>query len=258
MKISINIPSYKRPKVKTLELVPNANVWVDEGEHEEYKKQNKDANIIPVPKGIQGNVCRIRNYILDRVFEQGYDACLILDDDISYIRKYIEKDNILTLKNLSKDEFVSFVEHYSLLCNDLGFKLWGVNIVKDKMAYREFTPFSFTSFIGCPFQCHLNSEIRYDENLPLKEDYDIILQHLNKYRGVLRVNAYNLEVKQSEQRGGCATYRNINREIEQVKLLQKKWGSQIIRFNTNKNPKARKQRATLKYNPSLSIPIKGV
>ena len=49
------------------------------------------------------------------------------------------------------------------------------------------------------------------------------LQQCNKYRRVLRVNAYHYFCKQSEQSGGCATYRNIDREIQQFEALQKKW-----------------------------------
>ena len=67
MKISVNCPSYKRPKVETLDYLPFCKVWVDNKEYQSYVDANpkfKD-NIISVPDGIQGNLCRIRNYILD-------------------------------------------------------------------------------------------------------------------------------------------------------------------------------------------------
>ena len=65
MKISINIPSYKRPHVKTLEWLPFCKVWVDEGEYKDYCQENDSGQIVKVEKGIQGNVCRIRNHILE-------------------------------------------------------------------------------------------------------------------------------------------------------------------------------------------------
>ena len=40
MKISINCPSYKRPKVETLNYLPFCKVWVCETEYEEYLKAN--------------------------------------------------------------------------------------------------------------------------------------------------------------------------------------------------------------------------
>ena len=65
MNISINIPSWHRPNgVKTLDYIPFATVWVDESEYDDYKKANPEANIISCPKGIQGNLCRVRNYII--------------------------------------------------------------------------------------------------------------------------------------------------------------------------------------------------
>ena len=83
MRISLNCPSYKRPYVETLEYLPFCKVWVDEGEYPAYKEANpEDAQIISVPKGIQGNLCRIRNYILDTEFDNGFDVVVIIDDDL--------------------------------------------------------------------------------------------------------------------------------------------------------------------------------
>ena len=85
MKISVCIPSYKRPKVETLDYIPDARVYVDESEFEDYKKANESIylkyhNIIPCKKGIQGNLCRIRNHIMRSEFQEGADAvCIILE-----------------------------------------------------------------------------------------------------------------------------------------------------------------------------------
>ena len=67
LKISINCPSYKRPKVETLDYLKTCKVWVAEREYEAYLHENPgfEANIISVPNEVQGNLCRIRNYILD-------------------------------------------------------------------------------------------------------------------------------------------------------------------------------------------------
>lgn len=93
MKISINIPSYRRAgNVKTLEYIPFAKVWVDEGEYDAYKKGNPDAEIVSCPKGIQGHgVPRVRNYIMDKEFESGADVVAILDDDLPALKDMILK-----------------------------------------------------------------------------------------------------------------------------------------------------------------------
>ena len=66
MKISVNAPSYRRADdVKTLAYLPYCRIWVDEGEAEEYRRHYPDADIIACPSGVQGNLCRVRNYILE-------------------------------------------------------------------------------------------------------------------------------------------------------------------------------------------------
>ena len=59
MKISINCPSYKRPKVETLDYLKTCKVWVAEREYEAYLHENPgfEANIISVPNEVQGNLC---------------------------------------------------------------------------------------------------------------------------------------------------------------------------------------------------------
>ena len=225
MKISVNCPSYKRPKVETLDYLPFCKVWVDNKEYQSYVDANpkfKD-NIISVPDGIQGNLCRIRNYILDEEFKNGYDVVLIIDDDMKGVYRFYGEKKYPYNKCLVKaDEFMDFLEKYSILCDEFGFKFWGLNCNQDALSYRQYTPFSTVSYIGGPFQCFLKNPLRYDEKLPLKEDYDMTLQQCNRYRGCLRLNMYHYNCKQSKQAGGCATYRNYEREREQLELLQKK------------------------------------
>ena len=84
------------------------------------------------------------------------------------------------------------------------------------------------------------------------------LQNCNKYRGCLRVNSYFYDCKQSKQAGGCATYRNYQREIEQLELLQKKWGKAIVKIDNVLNQNAKKEKKNIDYNPIIHIPIKGV
>ena len=128
----------------------------------------------------------------------------------------------------------------------------------DALSYRQYSPFSFSAYIGGPFQGFIRGgECRYDENLPLKEDYDMTLQQCNRYRGCLRVNFLTYNVKQSEQAGGCATYRSMMREKEQFELLQKKWGKKIVSEDNSNKGRTKKQKR-FDYNPIIKIPIKGI
>lgn len=262
MRISVNAPSYRRPNdVKTLSYLPFVRVWVDCAEYEDYKKNYPSSEIIRCPDGVQGNLCRVRNHILMEEFKRGMDVVLIIDDDFTCLRRYEYNSN----ENwgyephvITADEFIPVIEKYSILAKDLGAKFWGVNCYYDPWGYSHNTPFSTRSYIGGPFQCFLKgNRCMYDENLPLKEDYDMTLQQLNIERVVLRVNSYHYICKQSEQKGGCAAYRNRQREQEQLEALRKKWGGAIVKVDSsNKNHTLKEKK--IDYNPVIKVPIKGV
>lgn len=261
MNISINIPSYKRPdKVLTLAYIPFAKVWVDEGEAEAYKQNYPDANIVACPKGIQGfGVPRVRNYILDKEFENGADVVLIVDDDLKCFERF-EAVGLFGYKKvkIETEEILPFLEKYSIMARDMGAYFWGLNCNPDSLSYRHYSPFSTVSYIGGPFQCFLRGgELRYDENIPLKEDYDMTLQQLNRYRVVLRLNMYHYICLQAVNKGGCASLRNRQREKEENLKLLRKWGSNIVRFDKSNKGHTTKEKLD-DFNPIIKIPIKGI
>ena len=260
MNIVVCCPSYKRPKVKSLDYLPFVKVYVDGSEYDEYCNQNPDADIVRCADGVQGNVARVRNYILDTEFMNGADAVCVIDDDI-YCLEYFKVDHATNFgykrEKIKKDDFMGFLEKYTLLCEEWGFKLWGVNCNKDSLSYRHCVPFSTTSVVLGPFTVHLKNDIRYDLNLPLKEDYDLCIQHMNRYRGVLRVNSVHYDCLQSENKGGCAAMRNRKREKEQFDMLQKKWGSDIVREDRTNKGRTKKVKV-FDYNPIIRVPISGV
>ena len=264
MRISVNCPSYKRPKVETLAYLPFCKVWVCETEYEAYKAANPghEENIIPCKKGIQGNLCRIRNHILDTEFENGADVVLIIDDDMRSVGYYESAPGDpfgYDRHIVQTDDFLPFIEKYSRMCAEFGFYYWGLNCNIDARSYQQNIPFSTVAYIGGPFQCFLRgNECRYDEALPLKEDYDMTLQNCNRYRGCLRVNKYHYNVKQAEQAGGCATYRNYTREEQQLEALRKKWGSRIVKIDKSNKGKTKKEKVNIDFNPIIKVPIKGV
>ena len=236
-------PSYKRPDTCiTQKYLPYCKYVVAEFEADDYIRNGHDVWV--VPDSAQGSVARIRNYILDHAES---DKIVMLDDDLSYIGRW---NNQVDIK-LSADEVHEFCEMGFNLASDMDIKYWGMNLLPDKGSYREYTPFSFKSCVLGPFQAFNGLDLRYDEDLPLKEDYDLSLQVLNKYRKTLRFNAYHYSVKQHTNIGGCASYRTIEREKKQLKLLQKKWGSKIVSEDKNSAKK-------FDINPVIKVPIGGV
>lgn len=242
MTIGYYSPSYKRAKdVSTHTHYPCVTYVVAEFEAEQYKDQGY--NVWTVPDSAQGSVARIRNYILDNAKEQ---KLVMLDDDLAGVFRWEQQK----AHKLDNNDFIEFCEHGFALADQLSIKAWGINLLPDKGAYREYTPFSFKSCVLGPFQAFNALDLRYDETLPLKEDYDLSLQVLNKYRKTLRFNAYHYVAKQHTNTGGCADYRTLAKEKEQFALLQKKWGSKIIKQDTKAKG--------YDINPIVKVPIGGI
>jgi hypothetical protein len=248
MKIEILSPSYHRAdSATTQDYLPVCTYVVARSEKKAYESAGR--RVIAVPNDVQGNVCRVRNYILEH-----FNPVLILDDDIRRFGRWNKQENL----KLDTDEAMEFIEHAFILAKGFRARMWGMNLLPDKAAYREYTPFAFRAVVLGPVQRFTNMDLRYDESLPLKEDYDLSLQVLNKYRRTLRFNMYHYVCDQHTNVGGCATYRTMDRERKQFLLLQKKWGSDIVRIDTQGGQVNQKKLTNWDINPVVRVPITGV
>jgi len=247
--MKIYSPSYKRCEgVKTHKLIPDVIYCVAEFEAQKYI--DKGYNVEVIPNEIQGNISRVRNYMLKHFIK---DKGLIVDDDIEAFKYWTSENGKPKAKNI--EDIHEFIEQGFDLCEQFGCRLWGINIIGDKGSYREYTPFSLTNPISAAFMGFLNNELIFDERIPLKEDYDYCIQNTNIYRKLLRLNYAYMSKKDHGNKGGCADYRTISREIEQLELLQKKWGKRIVKNDTTQRGKRNKG---FDINPIIKIPIKGI
>ncbi len=246
MKVEIYCPSYRRPQKSSTQLrYPGVKLVVAKSEAREYRKNGNI--VVGCPDEIQGNTSRIRNWILDKYLKKT-DCLILMDDDNLGMFRWEDQ----VREEYDDNGFMEMCENSSILCRDYNLYMWGVNCVTDKGAYREHTPFSLTTFIGGPFQAFMKgNKLRYDEGLPLKEDYDMTLQNHRAYGGALRLNYVFYVNKQSEQPGGCALIRNLDREKEQFLKLQEKWGNNVIKRDM-------KSKREFDYNPVMRSPIKGI
>ncbi len=256
MKIHVCCPSYRRPECKVLDYLPSTTIFIDAHDKGAYEKRHPNADYWILPNGIQGNIPRVKNWILD-IYPK--DAVCFLDDDLTRIG-YIEqwKYNYI----LTEDHFKVFLEKFTLMAEDLETVLWGIAPTSDMQSYREMRPFTPVNFIGGPFQCHVNTDIRYDERFNLKNDYDFYLQVVHKYRKVLRVEKYFYQNQQglsgTGQPGGLASVRTIAEEEKEFALLQQKWGKDIVRRDTlssSRNHRTKKKRVW-DGNPIIKVPIR--
>ena len=70
------------------------------------------------------------------------------------------------------------------------------------------------------------NELRFDEQLTLKEDYDYTLQH--KERGdVIRYQKYLFTFEHYSNKGGAVDVRDDEEEQKNIQILKSKWGDKI-------------------------------
>ena len=131
-------PSYRRPERSITQLTyPFVTLIVAESEREAYEQAGN--RVEACPDEIQGNVCRVRNWIIRNNADA--DCVVIIDDDCRAIGRFIRRGEGFCEKHLNPDELLEFAEHATQLAQDMGVKLWGLNCVPDKQAYRESLPF---------------------------------------------------------------------------------------------------------------------
>lgn len=250
-------PSYKRPHlIRTHKWLPNLTYVVMESEAKEYRELG--VKVMTCPDKIQGNISRVRNWILDQYYLMS-DQILIVDDDIDHLRAWDKDvDDSWIARDLRGDQAVMFIEQGFSMAREWGARLWGVNCMPDKGSYREYTPFSMKTFCSAAFHGHIENPLRYDIRIPLKEDYDYCIQHCNQYRRLLRFNMAHLIKKDHGNVGGCAVIRSVEREREQFDILQKKWGPSIVCTDAGKSQVRRKKNVDFDINPVMRIPINGV
>lgn len=221
-KIHVAIASYRRAgKVRTIKVIPEAAIWVPTSQGQAYKKHYGES-VVTIPDKLDGNICRKQNAILDRSPKKW---TLILDDDITGFSSW---ENGVPYY-LTHDQIVRMINHYFDLADQLGVRMWGINQLWDALAYVQFRPFAFLSPILGPFVGHLNPELRYDETVGGKDDYDFFLQNIRKYHRVLRVNKYFYRRVSGKQSGGLVSMRSKQFEWDGIRRMQEKWGKKVFR-----------------------------
>lgn len=267
MKIVFASPSYRRPKCITAQYLPQTRIYVDPSEVDAYVDANGDNGVVVAcDEGIQGNLPRVRNHILDREFGDGADVVVMMDDDLTDLAQFTPDGEGFgyVRRKIPPEEVPRFVEYGSRLCKERGFGMWGVNYNMDRLLYKHYQPFSTTRAAVGQFMVFVDDKLRFDEGLPLKEDYDMALQQMNEYRGVLLINWVHATADMGKMAGGTSVRRSFEREREQFMAFRRKWGSKIV---TGANRTRGQGHTTMDggyvngydfSHPIVRVPIKGV
>jgi hypothetical protein len=226
----VAIPSYGRAdRVRALDLFPEATVYVGERQALTYEAMI-GPRVVAVPNEVEGNLARKLNWILEHCIAQGHENVLRVDDDVFAVGMWELGEHFV----LSGDEVDALVSDGFRMAREASTVFWGINILQDRRAYSVMRPIHLLAPVLGPWGGHvLDHGLRYDEQMGAKEDYDLFLQVIEKYRKVLRLDKYHY-IKKEETRGGWSLSRTAENELEWARRIEAKWGRKVIKYDPNK------------------------
>lgn len=226
------IPTYRKENIKTADLFKELDylLFCDKKDYDRWSKKYK---CFLLPDGVQGNIARVRNYILNYARDEKIEKFAMCDDDISKVYKYDS-----SLKSRKKEMNPVDYDYIIDLFSDVFYQKencvgWSMNETDQPRDYKGEIECNNACFMSGTFSIYFTDRITFDfdERLSLKEDYDFTLQALTngkviyKFKGLFyRPERVTTGLKNF---GGCSTYRTSEREMEQIKLMKEKWGDLI-------------------------------
>ena len=207
--------SHKHFELPALLVVPSEEVG-------EYSMMHPECRVLgQVGKGIAA----ARNTILDELTGSNV---LQLDDDVTEIGAYLDggKKQVLIGEPLR-----DLVGQLFGLAKFYGSWYFGCSPTSNAFYYDSRKRLSFNLFVNGSFSGYLTGcPLRFDTNLPLKEDYDFTLQAWKACRKVLRFNFVYADAAHRSNKGGAVDYRTAQLEEQAITYLRQKWGK-FIRDN---------------------------
>ena len=252
--MNIVIPSFGRSDhLKGADYFKSAIYIVPESQRDQYAKKVQGKRVIAIPEDQDGCITRKRNWILKNIER----PLIMIDDDVQRIG-YFEgrrglKNGSHKPKSMDPELLSAFFNHSFEVADQFGSRMWGLNQNEDNRTYKEFLPFSLSAISLGPFQGHLEHDLFFDKRVGTKDDYDMALQQLQKYKILFRWNKYHYICEHGVNAGGIVSYRKKEKEIEYCRAIMKKWGRSIIKYELP--PKKMTDLLNAKF---VKIPISGV
>jgi hypothetical protein len=223
--MKIAIPTYNRPELKSYDLacsiVGEENVYVffhNQADREQYRADIKNVVITGLPKGIGGARNAILNY-----FKQG-EEIIMMDDDISEITRLslFDKKRVIVLK--PKEALFEFKLCFDTIKAQKAY-LWGVYPVNN--AFYMARKVNGKCFIIGWIMGIIVNELRFDEQMPTKEDYDYAIQNIKKYKKVARFDYLSCNAKY-QAKGGLDYVYGTEKEKQAFQMLMDKWEGIVV------------------------------
>ena len=220
----IAIPSKGRAgQTKSDKLITSAVFFVPEAEVNDYKKYTK-CQVLGVPNEVKG-ITKTRNWILENTKEK---RVVMIDDDLKnqgWTKLYKENGK---QKKLTEDQWIFEFEKLFDIVEDLNWKIWGVKTEAALRSVYPYKPILFRSYITASCMGIINDgTYLFDEEFPVKEDYEICLRHLEEFGGIVAARYLYWENSHWGDEGGCKSYRTQKMEAKAIKDLIRKYPGRI-------------------------------
>ncbi len=220
----IAIPSKGRPgKVKSLDILPSATLFIPEYEAEDYAKF-KYRNIVPVPREVKG-ITQTRNWILKNTDDE---EIVFIDDDVRACGWKHIKSHHMEHTNLTEMEWIREFEKLFEVAYGMNFRLWGIATTGEIRAVYPYKPFLWNSYVTASCCGILNDGRTYfDESFQVKEDYELCLRLIKEDGGIVGARHIFWENVHWQGEGGCKDYRTQEIEENCINKLKKMYPGMI-------------------------------
>lgn len=170
-----------------------------------------------------GSLVGARNLALEDAFTEGV-ACVQLSDDLKRIRNL---DDGRAFVPVAQDEGTLgwALDEMDEALEETGLALAGASPT-DNLYFAK-PGISTRKFIVGDLIMVRPTELRFDENLRLKEDYDFTLQHWATYGGAARCDYIAPSFAHYTNAGGAVASRSAELEQETIAYLKSKWPGMI-------------------------------
>ena len=220
----VAIPSKGRAgKIKSQKIIPSALLYVPENEVEGYK-QTGGKNVVAVPNDVRG-ITKTRNWILDNT----EDPWVVMIDDDVMTHGWIKLFTFRTTKiPLDEKEWLGEWRKLFELTEDRGYRIWGVATDGAPQSVYPWKPFLWRTYITASCMGILNDgRTRFDENFPVKEDYELCLRCIKEDGGIVGARYIHWRNDHWKSAGGCKDYRTQEMELMAIRRLMRLYPGMI-------------------------------
>ena len=182
--MQIAVPSKGRPDSTTTQnILPSAVFYVPESELHQYKTFLPDTKVVSIPIEVNG-ITKTRNWILKNC---GDYRVVFIDDDVKFHGYNLMKNKQVKRISIDSEQFwLNECEKLFDITDQLGYKIFGIKTESSPISQYEYYPIRFKSYVTASFMGMINDGSYYfDENYPVKEDYEICLRHIKDRGGIL-------------------------------------------------------------------------